>query len=189
MNDSFAYLSVMISIVLGLAAAHVLGSLVRVINNRERIVMYWPSLLWSATLFLLIAQLWWADASLRTYTAWNFGAFLVLLAQPAALYLLCALILPVPDSASAFDMHAAFARNRSWFLGVLLVLIGLSFVKDFVLYGRVPLNANFGALLVFAIFGAVALGNRSERVQKINAVVAAVMTVAYIVILFSALPA
>ena len=86
MNDSFAYLSVMISIVLGLAAAHVLGSLVRVINNRERIVMYWPSLLWSATLFLLIAQLWWADASLRTYTAWNFGAFLVLLAQPAALY-------------------------------------------------------------------------------------------------------
>ena len=86
-------------------------------------------------------------------------------------------------------MHAAFARNRSWFLGVLLVLIGLSFVKDFVLYGRVPLNANFGALLVFAIFGAVALGNRSERVQKINAVVAAVMTVAYIVILFSALPA
>jgi hypothetical protein len=189
MNDSFAYLSVMISIILGLAAAHVLGSIARVVNHRERIVMYWPSLVWAGTLFLLVAQLWWADASLRTYTTWSFGAFLVLLAQLALLYLLCALILPVPDRADTFDMHAAFARNRTWFLGVLLLLIGLSFVKDFVLYGRVPLNANFGALLVFAIFAAVALGNRSEQVQKINAVAAAVMTVAYIVVLFSALPA
>jgi hypothetical protein len=179
----------MISIVLGLAAAHVLGGVVRVINNRDHTIMYWPSLLWAATLFLLVAQLWWADASLRSYSAWSFGAFLVLLAQPAALYLLCALNLPVPDDASAFDMHAAFMRNRSWFLGVLLVLIGLSFVKDLVLYGRVPLNANFGALLIFAILVTVALRFRSELVQKINAVVAAVMTVAYIVILFSALPA
>jgi hypothetical protein len=86
-------------------------------------------------------------------------------------------------------MHAAYVRNRPWFLAVLLVLIGLSFVKDFVLYGRVPLNGNFGALLVFAIFATVALRTRSELVQKINAVVAAVMTLAYIVIFFSALPA
>lgn len=96
MNDPFAYLSVMISIVLGLALAHVLGSVVRIINNRGRTVMYWPSLLWAGTLLLLVAQLWWADASLRTHTAWSFVAFLVLLAQPAALYLLCALIIPVP---------------------------------------------------------------------------------------------
>jgi hypothetical protein len=188
MNDPFAYLSVMISIVLGLAVAHVLGSVVRVINNRDHTVMYWPSLLWAATLLLLVAQLWWADASLRTHTAWSFGAFLVLLAQPAALYLLCALIIPVPDGASAFDMHAAYVRNRPWFLSALLVLIVLSFIKDFVLYGRVPLNGNFGTLLLFAIFATVALRTRSERVQKINSVLAAAMTVAYIIIFFSALP-
>jgi len=188
MNDSFAYLSVMISIILGLAAAHVLGSVVRVINNRDRIVMYWPSLLWAATLFLLVAQLWWADASLRTYTTWSFGGFLVLLAQPAALYLLCALILPVPDSSQPFDMRAAFERNRLYFLSALLVLVALSFVKEFVLYGHVPLNMNFGALLVFAILAAFALGMRSELVQKINAVAAAVLTVAYIVLIFSTLP-
>ena len=189
MNDPFAYLSVMISIVLGLAVAHVLGSIVRVINNRDHTVMYWPSLLWAGTLLLLVAQVWWADASLRTHTAWTFSAFLVLLAQPAALYLLCALIIPVPDGASAFDMRTAYARNRPWFLGALLLLIGLSFFKDFVLFGRVPLNANFGALLIFAIFATIALRMRSELVQKINAVVAAVMTVSYIVIFFSALPA
>src|SRR5580698_3259213 len=117
MNDPFEYLSVMISIVLGLAVAHVLGSLARVINNRDQTIMYWPSLLWSVTLLLLVAQLWWADASLRTHTTWSFGAFLVLLAQPAALYLLCALIIPVPDAANAFDMRAAYVRNRPWFLG------------------------------------------------------------------------
>jgi hypothetical protein len=68
------------------------------------------------------------------------------------------------------------------------VLIALSFVKDFVLYAHVPLNANFSALLIFAILVAVALRSRSELVQKINAVVAAALTVAYIAILFSGLP-
>jgi hypothetical protein len=179
----------MISIVLALAMAHVLGSVARVINNRDHIVMYWPSLLWAATLFLLIAQLWWADASLSSYTAWSFGAFLILLAQPAALYILCALILPVPDDASSFDMRAAFLRNRSWFLAVILVLIGLSFIKEIALYGHVPLNANFTALLAFAIFAAVALRTRSELANKVNAVVAVVMTVAYILVLFTSLPA
>ena len=86
-------------------------------------------------------------------------------------------------------MRAAFNRNRPWFLSVLLVLIGLSFVKDFVRYGHVPLNANFVALLIFAVFALAALRTRSEFSQKINAVVAAIMTVAYIVFLFSALPA
>jgi hypothetical protein len=52
----------------------------------------------------------------------------------------------------------------------------------------VPLNANFSALLIFAILVAVALRSRSELVQKINAVVAAALTVAYIAILFSGLP-
>jgi len=77
-NDSFAYLSVMIAIVLGLAVAHLLGSLARVVNGRERTVIYWPSLVWAATLFWIIAQLWWADASLRSYTSWKFASFLVL---------------------------------------------------------------------------------------------------------------
>jgi hypothetical protein len=188
MSDSFAYLAVMISIVLGLAVAHLLGGIARIINNRDQTVMYWPSLLWASTLFLLVVQLWWADASLRTYTAWSFGAFLVLLAQPAALYLLCSLILPSPDGEGTIDMRVTFIRNRPWFLGTLLVLIALSFVKDFVLYAHVPLNANFSALLIFAILVAVALRSRSELVQKINAVVAAVLTVAYIAILFSGLP-
>ena len=81
MNGSFAYLSVLISIILGLAAAHLLGSVVGIINMRDRTILYWPSLLWSGILFRLIAQLWWADASLRSHTGWSFGAFLVLLAE------------------------------------------------------------------------------------------------------------
>ncbi|HVA26919.1 MAG TPA: hypothetical protein VNF68_02000 [Candidatus Baltobacteraceae bacterium] len=188
MNDSFAYLSVLISIVLGLAVAHLLGSLVRVVNARERTVFYWPSLLWAGTLFLIIAQLWWADASLRTYSHWNFAAFLVLLAQPAALYFLCALILPVPEDRETFDMRAAFARNRAWFFIALLVAVALSFIKELVLYGHLPQGANGVALSLFAVFALVALALKSELAQKINAVVAAIMMVAYIVVLFSALP-
>jgi len=38
MNDSFAYLSVTISIVLGLAIAHLLGSVVPVISNWDHTI-------------------------------------------------------------------------------------------------------------------------------------------------------
>jgi hypothetical protein len=188
MNAPFAYLSVMVSIILGLALAHLLGGVVRVINNRDRIAMYWPSLLWAGTLFLIVAQLWWADATLRTYTTWNFAAFLVLLAQPAALYVLCALILPLPENINTYDMRAAYVHNRVWFICVILILIALSFVGELVLYGHVTLGTHEGALLIFGAFGVVALRSKSEHVQKANAIVAAAMIIAYIVILFSALP-
>ena len=64
--DDFTHLSVLISIVLGLGLTNLLMGLARVVQMRDRVKIYWPSLVWAVTLLLVHAQTWWTMFGLRT---------------------------------------------------------------------------------------------------------------------------
>jgi hypothetical protein len=51
--DAFSYLSVLISIILGLAVTQVLQGLRGLLLARSRLRAYWPSVVWGALLLLL----------------------------------------------------------------------------------------------------------------------------------------
>ncbi|HEX3459087.1 MAG TPA: hypothetical protein VHR97_14140 [Candidatus Baltobacteraceae bacterium] len=72
---AFDYLTVLISIVLGLAIANVLTRLAAVITARERVNFYWPPVAWAIWLFFVAAQHWWAEWGLRHTQQWSFGVF------------------------------------------------------------------------------------------------------------------
>jgi hypothetical protein len=63
--DSFSYLSVLISIVLGLGAANLLTGLARIVQMRTRVTMYWPTIVWALTLLVIHVQTWWTMFGLR----------------------------------------------------------------------------------------------------------------------------
>lgn len=151
--------------------------------------MYWPVLVWGATLFLAILQHWWSDISLFGHTTWNFGVFLVLLLTPALLYALCAVLLPETTGVEAHDLRATYFRNRVYFYGLLIVLLGMNFVRDMVIDGHLKNNLNTYANVLFITVAIVPLVNSSDRVQKVCTILAAIFVFAYIVVLFSALPA
>ncbi|HTX58633.1 MAG TPA: hypothetical protein VMH02_03070, partial [Verrucomicrobiae bacterium] len=77
--SAFDYLSVLISIVLGLAIANVLARLAAVMTARERVDFYWPPVAWAIWLFVIAVQHWWAEWSVRHTEAWNFGTFWLVL--------------------------------------------------------------------------------------------------------------
>ena len=66
----FEYVTVAVSIVLGLGVAHLLGNARPVLDRGHR---YWLHALWVATLLLLHALEWWALWSFRE-ARWSFGA-------------------------------------------------------------------------------------------------------------------
>src|SRR5476649_2702355 len=90
----FDYLSVLISIVLGLGITNLLTGFAALIRNRGRVRVYWPMPIWMITLFLIHIQTWWAMFGLRGVQSWSFGAFLVVLMQPVCLFIMTALIVP-----------------------------------------------------------------------------------------------
>ena len=185
--DPFSYLSVLISIVLALSIAHLLSALVRVVHNRSRSVIYWPSLTFAYVLFLAIIQVWWADFGLNRHADWTFAAFASTLLIPADLYLLCALLLPSADLPSADDMRTAYESNRVWFFGGIFALPVLSFTQELLVDGHISAPSDTIFKLTFAAVAVVGMSAKSEVVQKIIAVVGAILVTTYVAMLFSTL--
>ena len=72
--DAFSYLSVLLSIILGLAIAQVLQGYRAVLLARGRVRLSAPVLIWSGLILLFATQAWWASFGLRQRTDWDFLA-------------------------------------------------------------------------------------------------------------------
>src|SRR5690242_855024 len=92
--DAFSYLSVLLSIILGLGLTQLLTAAGRLIRHRDRVRVHWLPLVWAAVLLVIYVQVWWSMYGLRLRSGWTFGAFSIVLAQTAALYLMAAVVLP-----------------------------------------------------------------------------------------------
>jgi hypothetical protein len=64
MSDAFAYLSVLLSIVIGLAMAEILQGYGSLLVSRAKVKLYAPPLIWSAMMLLMATQFWWASFGL-----------------------------------------------------------------------------------------------------------------------------
>jgi hypothetical protein len=59
--DSFGYLSVLLSIILGLAIAQVLLGVRGLILTRAKVKLYLPTIIWAGLALLIAIQAWWAS--------------------------------------------------------------------------------------------------------------------------------
>ena len=186
--DDFGYLSILISIVLGLGITNLLAGLAILIKRRHRVRFFWPAAVWMATVFLIHVQTWWAMFGLRSVMRWSFGAFLIVLLQPVLLFVMAALIAPdLADSLEALDLHRAYFRQARWFFGALLLALLASLSKEAVLYGRLPAPQNLIAHVTFITIAVLGLGVRSERAHKALAPLGIAAITAYISLLFTTL--
>ena len=186
MNE-FGYLSVLISIILGLGITQLMTGLGRVIVSRERVRLYWPTVAWVALLLILHILTWWTMFGLQNYHNWDFLAFLVVLLQPIVLYLLAALILSNFTADPQMDLKASYYANAKWFFSFLVLFLCVSLLKDLALFGRLPEKANLAAHVVFMVLAIAAIGTRREWYHQLLIPMSVVLIGAYIATLFARL--
>jgi hypothetical protein len=92
--DSFSYLSVLLSIIIGLAVTQILQGMRVLMLSRETARLYTPSLIWAAVLLLIATQMWWSSFGLRDHIDWSFGLYGLILLQMGLFYLASGLVLP-----------------------------------------------------------------------------------------------
>ncbi len=92
--DEFSYLSVLLSIIIGLAVTQILQGFRARMLSHTRVRRYWPVQVWSAILLVICTQMWWAMLDLRHRTDWKIDDFMVLLTQTILVYLLAGLVFP-----------------------------------------------------------------------------------------------
>jgi hypothetical protein len=183
--DAFGYLSVLLSIILGLGLTQSLTAIGRLIRHRDRVRMHWLPLAWAGILLLVYVQVWWSMYGLRLRHDWTFIAFGVVLAQTGTLYLMAAVALPEQVDDSAMDLGAHFDRHHRWFFGFFLATLIISVLKDVILGGRLPDAINLGFHIALAAGCVTGMLLKRRAMQGVLAIGFAVLIVLYIAILFA----
>jgi hypothetical protein len=183
--DAFSYLSVLLSIILGLAITQVLKGFRGLMQARARLLTYWPAVVWSILVMVIAVQSWWAMFGLRHHEDWTFFAFSVVLAQTIVVYLLAALVLPDFFGNEPVDLRDHYYGHYRWFFSLIVLLIMISIGKDLVLDGHLTDSLNLGFQLVFAAIGAGAALTRNARYHETMTVFGAIGIGAYIALLFT----
>jgi len=183
--DAFSYLSVLLSIILGLAIAQVLQGYRALLLARGRIHGDPAPLIWSGLVLLFVAQAWWASFGLNARTNWDFLDFAAILLQMGLLYMLSALVLPDVPAGEPVDLARHFDRHRKSFFAFLIAMLASSIGKEAVLEHRLtaPINLAFHLLLAaIAVAGTIF---SAKKIQLALALFAVAGFLAYVALLFA----
>ena len=153
----FEYLTVLISVVVGLSVTSFLTNVVRIIHVRGDVTISWVQLLWSITILIWTIAFWWFTFVLAGQAQWTFPLFVFLLAYSTLLFFLMALLFPEGVPAD-HNYQAQFMRNRVWFFGVLLLFLCVDLVdymvkldKSLSIIGHLPYAAFAGSLILLSL--------------------------------------
>ena len=183
--DAFSYLSVLLSIVLGLAMTQILQGFRGLVLTRAAIRSYWPCVAWAVILLVIDVQSWWAMYGLRNHQGWNFLAFAVVLTQTVVLYMLAGLVFPDIDNDHQVDLRAHYYDHARWFFLLAVSAGAVSIAKDLVVNGGWPSPMNLGSQLVFMATCAIGACTRNENYHRFLALFTAFAFSAYTALLFA----
>lgn len=185
--DAFSYLSVLLSIIIGLAMTQILMGFRGLLLARSRVTSYAPSIIWSVLLLVMATQAWWASFGYTRHRDWTFVGFGTVLLQAVLLYMIAGLVLPDMPPGEPIDLRAHYYRERRVFYGLFLAMLAVSVSKDWVVDGSLPSTPNLAFHGVFASLALAAMLVTSPRFHQIATAVGAVVCGVYIALLFARL--
>ncbi len=182
--DEFSYLSVLISVILGLAVTQILKGFRGILLSRARVRIYWPVIAWAALLLLICSQNWWSMFGMRNRHDWTFLQFTIVLLNTVFIYMMTALVFPDFFGEGVVDLKENFYAQRGWFFTLAFSTIVISVCKDIALDGRLPNTTNLIFHVIFGVTLFIGALTRSERYHKGLVVFGSALFVVYIVVLF-----
>ncbi|MDX1495852.1 MAG: hypothetical protein R3253_17405 [Longimicrobiales bacterium] len=175
----FEFISVALSIVVGLGVTQLLRGAVTVFRARREHPVDALPVTWAFIVFLTIIQFWWALFELDAadlVVEWSLGAFLLLLWLAVLLYLAAALVLPGRPT----DLTAYFDDDGRWALAMLAVYGMSGLVVNALLFGSgLGDPAQIGIYVTLVLLaGVIFVKRRGVRIA---------LTVIYLLMMLSAL--
>lgn len=183
--SEFEYISVLLSIIIGLAVTQLLSGIARLVRDGRSLAPAWWIMAIVATLLLGSLQVWWISFEWRGFTGWTFFSYAAFMVLPSLLYLLSYLVLPADLHLDGNTLVREFIARRKPFYALLGLIPFASYFQQWMLVREVPLN-DIDTLLRMAWFVFAVPGFLSSRVavQAIVASAALVHMLVYISLLF-----
>jgi hypothetical protein len=145
----FEYVTVLISIILGLGITQIVTGVAEIIHAWERTKLYWPHLLWIALVFFLHIQEWWTLYDMRLYPTWRLPTFLFISLYPINLFILARILFPTFSEGPIDFKSFYFASCNKFFLGIIIAAVisildnifinGYSWTDQFMQFGIIAM--------------------------------------------------
>jgi hypothetical protein len=181
--DAFDYLSVLFSVIMGLALTQILQGYRALMLARARVTVYWPALIWSALVILVVAGAWWGMFAMRTFSTWTFAMYAAVVVQITLIYLVAGLAIPDIPPEGVVDMRKMYFAHKGWFFGLLAVTVGATYLKDFITTGHISSLSNACFLASFAVLAGIAAIVKWRWFHGLLAVFSVAAIVAYTALL------
>ena len=184
MNE-FEYISVLLSILIGLGVTQLLSGIARLIRDGRALAPAWWIFVITATLLLGNFQVWWISFAWRGVEEWTFFSYVTFMIQPVLLYLLAYLILPADLHLDGEALARAFIAKRKPFYVIVALVPPATFLQQCMLAHAAP-QPDLDTGLRLAWFALAVPGYASPRtgVQAAVATGSFVLLLAYISLLF-----
>jgi hypothetical protein len=173
----FDYVSVLLSIVISLALAHVLTGIGRMIESGVRRFSI-PLAHWIGFCLFLCVDYWFSIWHVHEELVWTLGYVSLLLTQAALVYVASRLIVPATFSDRPIDLTAFFDRNRRKFMSIVIIYAIVNEATNLTLPG-------FGSLLLglmvvaYIVLFSIAWIWKSQTVQLVVAAANVALTAYY----------
>lgn len=163
------YLSVLVSIIVGLGLSHLLGSVGKLLSRRRRVRPYLPAVASTVLVFLAHVQFWWGSFDFGERIENNFFAFLVFLLTPILLYLVAVLVLPEldQDDSGEVSLREHYFEARPCFYGLTALVPVATAIRNAGFQGDAFWNQDRPFELAFFLLALTGLLTASERVHRI----------------------
>lgn len=152
----FEYVSVLISIILGLGITQIVTGVADVIQNWRNVKLYLPHALWVVFVFFLHIQEWWVLYEMRSITEWKLPLFLFTILYPIGLFVLARLLFPTTAPNQPLILKAFYQTNYVKFFSTAVVLISLSILDNVLINAYTlwdqPVQLSLLAILSFMIY-------------------------------------
>src|SRR5687767_4584237 len=135
------YLSVLVSIVVGLGLTQLLAALGRLLAQRRRVRPYGLSAYQAVLVFVAHVQFWWSNFDYGTRLEGNVFAFLYFLLAPIALFLMSVLALPDDHRTGEISLRAHYWQNHTVFFGLAAAVPLLNATRNIFFQGDPVLTA------------------------------------------------
>lgn len=166
--EPFHWISVAISIILGLGITRLLSSFIAVFKSRAVATLDWVPLAWAGCIFVLQLQFWWALIEIpRLVQKWNLGYFLLFISLTVLLFLAAALILPHQEMKEGQNLRATFRHDGRWALVFLSAYVLLANAADILIWKMKFFSLSGIQNLALAVVPLLCVRCRSPRTQDV----------------------
>jgi hypothetical protein len=179
--SSFEFLSVLISVVVGLGIANILTGIGRLIHRETEIQLSAHFVAWTLFVSFYMIVYWWTVVfGWQALQSWNLVLFMFVLTYGLVLYLLSVILFPT-DMGETWEPGTHIIRKRHWFYGVFLALVVIEFLDSYLKSHLDDFSLPYYVLMtVWACAGLLAWSSRKKRVHDVAAVIVLVSQVAWV---------